>query len=110
LIREQLHHGRVTRLLRQQRSQQRSEIHCLDVHELPPEAWESILNASVFPFPIVTFKEDGVWRAFNAEKIRSADGWRGGRNSCSESGRRSATFVLIDNKVVAGLFAAGHSF
>jgi hypothetical protein len=34
------------------------------------------------------------------------DGARGGRNSCSESGRRSATFVLIDNKVVAGLFAA----
>jgi hypothetical protein len=57
-----------------------SKIHCLDVHELetfsglPPEAWEAILSASVFLFPIVTFKENGVWRAFNAKRMRSADG------------------------------------
>jgi hypothetical protein len=62
-----------------------SEIHCLDVHKLetfsglPPEAWEAILDASVFPFPIVTFKENGVWRAINAERMRAADGWRQGR-------------------------------
>jgi len=56
-----------------------SEIHCLDVHELPPEAWEAILKESMFPFPIVTFKENGVWRAINAEQVRSADGRRQGR-------------------------------
>jgi hypothetical protein len=58
-----------------------SEIHCLDVHELETfsglssEAWKAILN-SMFPFPIVTFKENGVWRAFNAEQMRSAAGRR----------------------------------
>jgi hypothetical protein len=46
------------------------------VHELPPEAREAILNESVFPFPIITFKENGVWRAFNAEEMLSAEGRR----------------------------------
>jgi hypothetical protein len=50
-----------------------SEIHCLDVHDLPPEAWEVILKESKFPFPIVTFKENGVWRAISAEQVRAAD-------------------------------------
>lgn len=53
-----------------------SEIHCLDVHELEtfsglsPEAWKAILN-SVFPFPIVTFKENGVSN-FTHPRIASA--------------------------------------
>ena len=57
-----------------------SEIHCLDVHELdtfsglPPEAWKAILSASMSPFPIVTFKENGVWRAFNA-RADAIRGW-----------------------------------
>jgi hypothetical protein len=42
-----------------------------------PEAWEAILSSwSMFPFPIITFKQDGVWRAINAERMRSADGRR----------------------------------
>ena len=83
------------------------QIHCLDVQDLPPEAWGAILNESMFPFPIVTFKENGICAPSTRSRCDlRIDGARSGHNSCSESGRRSATLVLIDNEVVAGLFVA----
>jgi hypothetical protein len=77
-----------------------SEIHSIDVRELetfselPTEVWEAILNESVFPFPIFTFKLDGVWRAINAGRMRSADGRRpDGRNSLCNRRRISTNIV-----------------
>jgi len=40
------------------------------------QRWESIRNESKFPFPIVTFKQEGVWRALNAARSKVSVGVR----------------------------------